>query len=175
MTGVQRWWKCWIVQKDCSKNFQNYFQAKLQRKENVMLLVTDFATVSQIPKSLSNIIGIMTFCYTWVNKCDVTRLCAFVWMSWILTTHRNISDFIRSSPTERFCIRSWGLPPPKSGPESQSWCFPSLNFLSADLTWLDMHCTSDCLSWILAFTVAKHDTTSTIDAFDFSIFRTCSI
>jgi len=36
-------------------------------------------------------------------------------------------------------------------------------------------CTSDCLSWILAFTVAKYDTTSTTDAFDFSIFWTCSI
>ena len=53
--------------------------------------------------------------------------------------------------------------------ESQLWSLPSLNFLSADLTWLDMYVL------ILAFAVAKHDTTSSNDAFDFSIFWTCSI
>ena len=47
--------------------------------------------------------------------------------------------------------------------ESQSWSLPQLNFPSPDLTWLDMYIS------------AKHDTTSTTDAFDFSIFWTCSI
>ena len=62
--------------------------------------------------------------------------------------------------------------------ESQSWSLPSLNFLSADLTWFNLAwyvLTSDCLSWVLAFTVAKHDATSTTDAVDFSVFWTCSI
>jgi len=36
-------------------------------------------------------------------------------------------------------------------------------------------CTSDCFSWILAFTVAKHDTTWKTNAFVFSIFWTCLI
>ena len=57
--------------------------------------------------------------------------------------------------------------------ESQSWSLPSLNFLGVDLTWLDMYIWLSLLN--LAFTVTKHDTTSTTDAFDFSIFWTCSI
>jgi len=58
---------------------------------------------------------------------------------------------------------------------TQSWSLPSLNFLRVDLVWLDMYRTSYCFSWILAFTVAKHDTTSTTDAFDFSIFWSFSV
>jgi len=43
---------------------------------------------------------------------------------------------------------------------------PSLSFLSADLPCLDMQPTSDSLSWIISFTVAGHDRTTTSDAFD---------
>jgi len=42
-----------------------------------------------------------------------------------------------------------------------------------NLAWYLLTC--DCLSWILAFTVAKYDTTSKTDAVDFSIIWTCSI
>ena len=51
---------------------------------------------------------------------------------------------------------------------------PCLRWIFLVLILLGVICTSDCLSWILAFTVAKYDTTSTTDAFDFSIFCTCS-
>jgi len=59
--------------------------------------------------------------------------------------------------------------------KSQSWSLPSLSFLSADLTWLGMYRLPDCLTRIPAFTGAKHDTTWKIDAFEFSIFWTCSL
>ena len=52
---------------------------------------------------------------------------------------------------------------------------PCLRRIFLVLILLGLICTSDCRSWILAFTVAKHDTTSTNDAFDFSIFWTSSI
>jgi len=57
--------------------------------------------------------------------------------------------------------------------KSLSWSLLSLSFLCADLARLDIWI-SDRLTWILAFPMAKHDTTSTIDAFDFSVFWTCS-
>jgi len=43
------------------------------KKGNAMLLVTGFATVSQITNNCQLSCGITKFCYTWVNKCDVTR------------------------------------------------------------------------------------------------------
>ena len=52
---------------------------------------------------------------------------------------------------------------------------PCLLWIFLVLIYLGLIWTSDCLSSILAFTVVKHDTTSTADAYDFSIFWTCSI
>jgi len=68
-TGVQRWWKRWIAQK--------LFSSKISKKENAMLLVTGFATVSQIIinyQLLSIIMLHHKVCYSWINKCNVTRL-----------------------------------------------------------------------------------------------------
>ena len=39
-----------------------------------MLLVTGFATLSQIANHCQISCGIKTFCYSWVNVCDLTRL-----------------------------------------------------------------------------------------------------
>jgi len=39
-----------------------------------MLLVTGFATVSQMANHCQISRYIIKFCYTWANKCDVTRL-----------------------------------------------------------------------------------------------------
>jgi len=39
-----------------------------------MLLVTGFATVAQISNHCQISCCITKFCYSWVNKCDVTRL-----------------------------------------------------------------------------------------------------
>ena len=62
--------------------------------------------------------------------------------------------------------------------ESQSWSLPSLNFLSADLTcWFNM---AWCVHLIVSLESLPSQwrntiTTSTTDAFDFSIFWTYSI
>jgi len=40
-----------------------------------MLLATGFATVSQIANQCQITCCIIKFCYAWVNKYDVTRLC----------------------------------------------------------------------------------------------------
>ena len=57
--------------------------------------------------------------------------------------------------------------------KSQSRSLPSLEFSQCwfNLVWY-VHL---IISWIVAFTVARHDTTSTIDAFDFSIFWNFSL
>jgi len=44
------------------------------KKGNAVLLVTGFATVSQIANHCQLSCCITKFCYTWVNKCDITRL-----------------------------------------------------------------------------------------------------
>jgi len=59
---------------------------------------------------------------------------------------------------------------------ARSWSLPSLSlWVFLVLIKLGLTCTSACLYWILVFTVAKHDTNSTNDAFDFSIFWTCTL
>jgi len=45
------------------KNFQTFFQAKFQKKEDAMLLMTDFATVSQIANYCQISCCIIKFCY----------------------------------------------------------------------------------------------------------------
>jgi len=50
------------------------FSSKFSIKENTKLLVTGFATVSQIANHCQLACWIIKFCYTWVNKCDVSRL-----------------------------------------------------------------------------------------------------
>jgi len=56
------------------------------------------------------------------------------------------------------------------------WSLPSLSFwVFMVLMQLCLIFTSDCLYWILAFTVTKHDTTTwTNDILNFSKFWTCS-
>jgi len=55
------------------------------------------------------------------------------------------------------------------------WMFCSfLKFLTNVETLLQCY-EIEHLSWILTFTVAKHDTTSTVGAFGLSIFWTCSL
>jgi len=44
------------------------------KKGNTMLLVIGFPTVSQIANHCQTSCCIIKFCYTWVNKCDVTIL-----------------------------------------------------------------------------------------------------
>jgi len=46
---------------------RNFFQAKL-KKENMLLLVTGFATVSKIANHCQIPRCIIKFCYTWNNK-----------------------------------------------------------------------------------------------------------
>ena len=47
-----------------SKNFQNFFQAKFQKKEDALSLVTGFATVSQTANHCQISCCIIRFCYT---------------------------------------------------------------------------------------------------------------
>jgi len=49
------------------------FFKQISKKENAMLLVTGFATVSQINHCQLSCC-IIKFCYTCVDKCDVSRL-----------------------------------------------------------------------------------------------------
>ena len=51
---------------------KNFAKAKFQKKEDAMLLVTDFATVLEIVNHCQISCWIIKCCYTWVNICDVT-------------------------------------------------------------------------------------------------------
>ena len=56
-----------------SKKFSKHFSSKISKKDE-MLLVTDFATVSQIANHCQISCCIIKFCYSWVSICNVTIL-----------------------------------------------------------------------------------------------------
>jgi len=55
-----------------AKTFTTFFKQNL--KNDAVLLVTSFATISQIANHCQISCWMTKFCYTWVNKFDVTRL-----------------------------------------------------------------------------------------------------
>jgi len=95
---VKRWWKSWIAKK--------LFSSKISNKGNAMLPVTGFATASQMVNRCQLSCYITKFCYTWVNKCDVTKLChKYYWPVEIQVTSSAI-PYLKSI----YPIRTWGLP-----------------------------------------------------------------
>jgi len=113
-TDVYRWWKCWIAQK--------VFSNKISKKGNTMFLVTGFATVSQIANHCQLSCCIIRFCYSWVNKCDVTRLCQ------VCTFHDGCKQGIDQQIFNRKSIsrkithpQSWKLQAKLTGEKLKSW------------------------------------------------------
>jgi len=56
------------------KKYSKLFSSKYCKNEDAILLATGFATVSQIANHCQIPCCIIKFCYSWFNKCDVTRL-----------------------------------------------------------------------------------------------------
>ena len=103
---------------------RNFFQAKFSEKGNAMLLVTGFATVSQITNHYQLSSCITKFCYTWVNKWDVTRLLhQYQWSVEILVTSSAIPYLRNIYPIGTYGLRD--LPPSKSG-AGLTWLIPWL-------------------------------------------------
>jgi len=105
-------------QKVFPKNFTKLFSSKYLKKEDAMLS----ATVPQIANHCQIPCCIIKFCYSWVNKCDVTRLRhKYQWYVEILVTstiipYLSISYPRMGPPTILGHHRRGPRPPPsKSG------------------------------------------------------------